>query len=262
MADAAFFANPITLNGKVYFASDFHFGAPDEAASRAREEAVVNWLDRISHDADHLFLLGDVFDFWFEYRDVMPKSNLLFLSKLLELSKKGVKIYFFTGNHDMWVKDYFTKEMGIRIFRKEQGFIINGKRCLLGHGDGLDPNERGYLFIKKLFASRLCIAIYGALPPRWAFGIAQKCSKSSRKSSTAKRTDTPNEKATLDFIRQTCQQEPTDYFFFGHRHLPFEIKVSETTTYFNTGDWLFHSSYIAWAPDDTPQLHEFFQEIN
>lgn len=247
MLEESFFENPITIGGKVYLASDFHFGAPDEATSRKREQAVVSWLDNAGRDADHLFLLGDIFDFWFEYRDVVPKGSIAFLAKLKELSDKGIQIYYFTGNHDMWVKEYFTREMGIRVFRSPQGFIINGKRCVLGHGDGLDPDDRGYLFIKRVFANRVCIALYGALPPRWAFSIARACSHKSRQSGAIKHPAVPQEEATIRYIQNVLQKEQVDYFFFGHRHLPLEIPVCEGTTYFNTGDWLTHSSYIVWG---------------
>lgn len=240
---------PIVIEGNAFFASDFHFGAPNAEVSRQRETLVIQWLDSISEEVNHLFLLGDIFDFWFEYRDVVPKGYFRFLTKLLELREKGVRIYYFTGNHDMWVKSYFTEELGMEIFRQPQHFVINGKHCYIGHGDGLDPKDRGYLFIKKMFAVKAHVALYGALPPRWAFNIARFCSHNSRAQndkaySKNEEKARRQEESTLAFIRGILKNEHFDYFIFGHRHLPMKVAVSENTTYYNTGDWLSHNSYL------------------
>lgn len=247
--------SPIVISGNAFFASDFHFGAPNAEASREREVRVVQWLEQIAPQADHLFLLGDIFDFWFEYKDVVPKGYYLFFSQLAKMRAKGTEIYFFTGNHDMWVKHYLEDELGMKIFRKEQLFEINGKRCLIGHGDGLDPKDRGYRFIKWVFAFPPNIALYGALPPRWAFAIARACSRGSRaqsSGSSAKHEERARkqEQATLTHIRQQHQQHHLDYVMYGHRHLPMEVSMEENLVYFNTGDWLTHSSYLQWVDGD------------
>lgn len=241
--------NSIAITGTAYFASDFHFGAPSAEVSRERETAVLRWLDEISSDCDHLFLLGDIFDFWFEYRDVVPKGYYRFFSKLLEMKEKGTKIYYFTGNHDMWVKSYFVDELGMQIFRGPQVFEINGKRCFVAHGDGLDPKDHGYLLIKRIFAFKPNIILYGALPPRWAFSIARFCSRSSRAQNSKPHSKNEEkarkqEQATLDFIRNTLKTSAADYFIFGHRHLPMQVEVESGVTYFNTGDWLSHNSFL------------------
>ncbi len=236
------------ISGTVYFASDFHLGVPDRESSIQREEAIVRWLDQISADANHLFLLGDIFDFWFEYRDVVPKGYFTFFSKLLEIKKKGIKIYFFTGNHDMWVGRYLVDEIGMEVFRSQQVFVINGKRCVIGHGDGLDPHDRGYLLIKRIFAFRPNILLYGALPPRWAFGIARFCSHSSRKKTQQQEFHRFDEDIMVKYIREYLRHEKADFFIYGHRHLPLQIPV-ESATYFNTGDWLSHNSYLRISPD-------------
>lgn len=243
---------PIRLDGRIYFASDFHFGAPNAVQSRQREDAVLAWLDEIMPTANYLFLLGDIFDFWFEYRDVVPKGYFRFFAKLLEMKQKGVEIYYFTGNHDMWVKDYFENEIGVRIFRAEQRFVINGKNCVIGHGDGLDPNDRGYLFIKKMFAVKAHVALYGALPPRWAFGIARFCSRRSRaqNETVAERSEAKirqHEQATIAHIRNVLSHEPTDFFIYGHSHRPLQVEIEDGVTYFNTGDWLIHQSFVQWT---------------
>lgn len=240
------FQHAIALEGNVYFASDFHLENTPE--SRVREEEIVRWLDGISDHVQHLFLLGDIFDFWFEYKDVVPRGYYSFFAKLAELKKKNVEFYYFTGNHDMWVKDYFAKEFGMRIFRQPTPFIINGKRCLIGHGDGLDKRDKGYLLIKRIFNCRFNIALYGALPPRWAFAIARACSHKSRQSNSSKKKKlNENEASVMNYIHEYLQHSPADYFIFGHRHRPLEIPVNDTATYYNTGDWLFHKSYLKWT---------------
>jgi UDP-2,3-diacylglucosamine hydrolase len=159
-----YFQNPISINGICYFASDFHLGAPaNKTKNEERELRIIQWLDNIQQDATHLFLLGDIFDFWFEYRDVVPRGYYRLFAKFAELRQRQITVYYFTGNHDMWVKDYFEKEFGFTIFRQQQAFIINGKHCLVGHGDGLGPKDYGYKFIKALFAFRPNIAFFGAL---------------------------------------------------------------------------------------------------
>ena len=244
------------ITGISYFASDFHFGVPDRESSLRREKAVVGWLDRISADAEHLFLLGDIFDFWFEYRDVVPKGYFSFLSKLLEIRKKGTRIYYFTGNHDMWVGRYFEEELGMEIFRQQQIFVINGKQCLVGHGDGLDPKDKGYLLIKKVFAFRPNIMLYSALPPRWAFSIARKCSHTSRKKTGREDFHKNDEDIMQNYIRGYLQHDSSiDYFIFGHRHLPLKIQI-ENAVYFNTGDWLTHNSYLRSSTESVDLLYD------
>ena len=241
------------ITGTAYFASDFHFGVPDRESSLRREVAVTSWLDRIAADADHLFLLGDIFDFWFEYRDVVPKGYFCFFSKLLEMKRKGTNIYYFTGNHDMWVGDYFEQELGMEIFRTQQIFLINGKRCVVGHGDGLDPKDKGYLLIKKIFAFRPNILLYGALPPRWAFSIARKCSHTSRKKTGREDFHQNDEDIMGNYILNYLKKDNTiDYFIFGHRHLPLKMNIGNAV-YINTGDWLTHNSYL-WASSESFDL--------
>ncbi|MBO4645606.1 MAG: UDP-2,3-diacylglucosamine diphosphatase [Bacteroidales bacterium] len=245
----AFFEHPISIQGNVFFASDFHFGVPDEERSQQRENAIVQWLDQIQNSAQHLFLLGDIFDFWFEYRDVIPKGFCHFFAKLREFRQKGIQIYYFTGNHDMWVKDYFSKYLGIKIFRSQQAFIINGKRCVIGHGDGLDPTDKGYLLIKKIFASRINIALYGALPPRWAFALARACSRKSRNSNSEKKLPEIGNQKIIEYISAFLHKEQADCFIYGHTHLPTEVEVATGTIYYNTGDWLTHQSYLSWTEE-------------
>ena len=138
-------------NKKIYFASDQHLGAPTPEASLPREKKFVAWLDAIKEDAGAVFLLGDLFDFWFEYKTVVPKGFVRVLGKLAELKDAGIDIYFFVGNHDLWMRDYFQKELNIPVFHEPQEFDINGKLFLIGHGDGLGPGDYGYKRMKKIF---------------------------------------------------------------------------------------------------------------
>ena len=244
------FQNPIPIEGTAYFASDFHFGTPTIECSQERELLVIKWLDEIMKDADYLFLLGDIFDFWFEYKDVVPRGYFRFFAKLAELHDKGIKIYYFTGNHDMWVNNYFSQEMGMTVFTKQQPFLINGKKCMVGHGDGLDVKDKGYLFIKKLFAFRPNRMLYASLHPRIAFGIARFFSKSSRNANGKRENQYKSAKieSIIPYILQTAQTENIDCFIYGHRHMPSESTYDNNVKYFNIGDWLSHYSYLRWSP--------------
>ncbi|WP_336733814.1 UDP-2,3-diacylglucosamine diphosphatase, partial [Chryseobacterium sp. VD8] len=138
---------------KVYFASDQHFGAPDPKQSKLREERFIRWMDEIKHDAQVLFLMGDLFDFWHEWKHVIPKGYVRVLGKIAELKDRGIHIYFFVGNHDLWMKDYLEEEIGCTVFYKKQYFEMGGKQFLLAHGDGLGPGDKGYKRMKKVFTN-------------------------------------------------------------------------------------------------------------
>lgn len=246
MPQSPIFQNPITINGTLYVASDFHLGTPDESSSRKRETLIVKWLDQISHNATHLILLGDIFDFWFEYKYVVPKGYFRFLAKLDQLRNQGVEIYYFTGNHDLWVKDYFTQELGITIFRKQQPFVVNGKRCLIGHGDGLGKGEKGYKLMKKGFSFKPNIVLYRALHPYFAFGLARFLSRKSR-AATAQTEEQylgDDKELLVLYAQSVLKDEEIDYFIYAHRHLPIEKIFENGSAYFNTGDWLTHNSYL------------------
>ena len=249
------FHNPVEIEGTLYIVSDFHLGTPNAKASAERESLIIRWLNEIGQDATHLILLGDIFDFWFEYRDVVPKGYFKFLAALHQLVEKGVKIYYFTGNHDMWVKDYFTKELNITVFRKQMPFLINGKKCLIGHGDGLGPTDRGYKFIKWLFAQKFNVKLYGALHPRIAFGLARFLSRKSRAMTSAEEEKyMGDEKETIvQYALSVLQNEKIDYFIYGHRHLPIEKALTDNAFYFNSGDWLMHNSYLK-VENGVPEL--------
>src|SRR5476649_1355225 len=167
-------------NKKIYFLSDFHLGAPDYASSLEREKILVQFLEEIKQDAAEIFLVGDMFDFWYEYRKVVPKGYVRLLGKLAELSDSGIPIHVFTGNHDMWMSGYFEKELNIPVYHQPKVFEWNGKKFYIGHGDGLGPGDHGYKFIKKIFRNKLCQWMFGQLHPTWGLGLANYFSRKSR----------------------------------------------------------------------------------
>jgi len=230
---------------KTYFASDFHLGMDARLSSRDRERQIVRWLDGISKDADALYLVGDIFDFWFEYRAVVPRGFVRLLGKLAELVDDGVPLHIFTGNHDMWMGSYFEDELGIEVNRQPITTTIGGKRFLIGHGDGLGPGDHGYKFIKKIFASSVSQWLYGRLHPNLAFGIADFWSSKSRESAEKKDQWHGAEKEWLvQYAQEEVKKRDIDYFVFGHRHLPIDCTLQNgVSKYMNLGDWLNYNSY-------------------
>ena len=229
---------------KVYFASDFHLGAPDLESSQAREHLIVKWLNEISGDAQAIFLLGDVFDFWFEYKKAIPKGFIRFQGKLAELADNGINIYLFTGNHDMWMFDYFPNELNIPVLRKPVDVDINGLKLLIGHGDGLGPGDKNYKRLKKIFNNKYCQKAFSIIHPTWGIAIANKWSSSSRISSSEHEDVYLGEQ---EFLLQYCQkkeaEEHHDYYIFGHRHLPLDVEVGPNSRYINLGEWVNKPSY-------------------
>jgi UDP-2,3-diacylglucosamine hydrolase len=229
----------------VYFASDQHFGAPTRAASLPREEKFVNWLSRIKDDASVLFLLGDLFDVWFDYNTVVPKGFVRVLGKLAELRDAGIPIYFFVGNHDLWMRDYLTEELDIPIFFEPQEFTINNKLFLIGHGDGLGPGDNGYKRMKKVFTFPLFQWMYRWVHPDIGLKLAQYLSVKNKLISgddDAVFLGEENEWLVL-YSKEKLKEKHYDYFIFGHRHLPLEIKLNEKSSYFNLGDWIKYYTY-------------------
>ncbi|HWW41685.1 UDP-2,3-diacylglucosamine diphosphatase [Pedobacter sp.] len=236
----------------IYFASDFHLGSPDEKTSRTRENRIVRWLNYIEPSCSELFLMGDIFDFWFEYKTVVPKGFVRLLGKLAQMSDQGIKIYFFKGNHDMWVNDYFTKELGIQIISDEFEMERNGKRFYLHHGDGLGPGDRKYKFLRKIFRNPVCQWLFSLVPPRIGMGIANGWSSSSRAAGTTpdgvskeKFMGMENEWLAV-YAKEVLQKTHYDYFIFGHRHLPLDLRLSENSRYVNLGEWLNFYSYAVF----------------
>ncbi len=230
---------------KIYFLSDFHLGAPDAASSLIREKKIIRFLDEIKIDATHIFILGDLFDFWYEYKKVVPKGYVRILGKLAELTDSGISLYFFVGNHDMWMNDYFQKELNIPVFFEPTPFEFNGKKFLIGHGDGLGPGDHGYKFIKKIFRNISCQWLFGILPPFIGMGIAGYFSRKSR--AQTGQTDEVFLGEDKEWLVQYCKKQlelkQYDFFVFGHRHLPLDINLNNNSRYLNLGDWIKYNSY-------------------
>ena len=250
-------SDPIVIHGNCLFVSDAHFHTPPDEASEEREQKLVQLLKNQEGNIQHFFLLGDIFDFWFEYRDVVPKGYVTLFACLKELHHQGVDIHYFTGNHDMWVEDYFTQTFGAHVYHVPQLMEINGHRCFVGHGDGLGGKQRKYLLIKRIFNCRFNQMLYSMLHPRQAFSIARFFSEKSRNSHDESMFHFKGEKEhQVQFARELLSTTPIDHFIFAHRHVPTRYELTSTCTFFNVGDWLDNFSYLSFGSEDQePILH-------
>ena len=238
----------MTRTKNIYFASDFHLGVPTYKKSLAREKKIVRWLDQIKQDAAEIYLVGDVFDFWFEYKTAVPKGYVRLLGKLTELTDSGIPVHFFTGNHDMWAFDYLEKECGIIIHRQPIIREWNNKKFFIGHGDGLGPGDFTYKILKRIFANKLCQWAFARIHPNLGMGIAHFWRRRSRLANAEhdeKFENNENEMLFL-FCKEQLKNEHFDFFVFGHRHLVLNIPVGKNTTYFNLGEWVKNSSYLVF----------------
>ena len=235
-------------NKKVYFASDQHFGAPTPKESKIREEKFIRWLDEIKTDAQVLFLMGDLFDFWHEWKHVVPKGFIRVLGKIAELKDAGIEIYFFVGNHDLWMKNYFEYELGIPVYFEKKYYEISGKHFLLAHGDGLGPGDKGYKRMKKLFTNPLAQWFFRWLHPDIAMKMAIYFSTKNKMISGVEDQKFLGEdkEFLIIYSKEKLKTEKIDYFVYGHRHLPMilDLKVNENQAkYVNLGDWISYFTY-------------------
>ncbi len=241
---------------KIYFISDAHLGLYPAEKSAEREKLLLSWLNGIRQDASELYLLGDIFDFWHEYRHVVPRGYTRLLGKLAELSDGGIRLHYFTGNHDIWITDYLPSEIGMTLYRHHVFREIDGYRFYIGHGDGLGSGETGYRLMKAAFTNKALQWIFARLHPDTAMAFGKWWSRKSRysKGVTAEpyRGD-DNEKQVL-FARQFLVREPVDFFIFGHRHIPFDVRVGQNCRVVNLGDWISHFTYAVWDGKEL-QLH-------
>ncbi|PWT71391.1 MAG: UDP-2,3-diacylglucosamine hydrolase [Bacteroidetes bacterium] len=237
---------------KIFFLSDFHLGAPTREASLKREKKIVQFLDEIKSEAAEIFVVGDLFDFWYEYRTVVPKGYTRILGKLAELTDEGIPIHFFVGNHDMWMKGYFEEELNIPVYHEPHSFERNGKKILVGHGDGLGPGDHGYKFIKKIFRNKLCQWLFGVLPPAVGVGLANYLSRRSRAVTGASEEHFLGEENEwlIIYCKEVLQKEFFNYFIFGHRHLPIDFNLGKGSRYINLGDWIRYDTYAVLNGED------------
>lgn len=224
---------------KVYFASDFHLGVPTKEQSLLREKKLVQWLTEIEADAQHIFLVGDVFDFWFEYKTVVPKGYTRLFGKLASIADKGIQLHYFTGNHDMWTFGYFEEELGVTLHRNPVDVKINNQLFYIGHGDGLGPGDSGYKFIKKVFASPVSQWLFARLHPNFGIGLANFWSGRSRAANgPVDEVYMGEDKEWLIiYCKEMLQKKHYDYFIFGHRHLLLDVGLPGNSRYINLGDW-------------------------
>lgn len=230
---------------KIYFASDNHLGAPTQKESFPREKKFVSWLDEIKKDAAAIFILGDLFDFWFEYKKVIPKGFTRTLGKLAEISDSGIPIYYFVGNHDLWMNGYFEEELNIPVYHKPKEFTFNNKTFLIGHGDGLGPGDKAFKRMKKVFTNPVAKWFYRWLHPDLGVKLAQYFSVKNRLISgeeDIKFLGEDNE-WLVQYCKKKLDEKHTDFFVFGHRHLPLNIDLNEKSKYVNLGDWISYYTY-------------------
>ncbi|MDR2149200.1 MAG: UDP-2,3-diacylglucosamine diphosphatase [Tannerella sp.] len=237
--------------GKIYFLSDIHLGNRYLDDPLAIEKKLVGWLDRIADEAAAVYFLGDVFDYWYEYKYVVPRGHVRFLGKLAEISDKGVEIHLFTGNHDIWMFDYLPKEIGAVIHREPVETELLGKKFFLGHGDEVGYRPLKYRLIQSIFRNRLCQILYSTIHPRWTFGFAQRWSLSSRKSGMAQtrllEKQLDNVKHLETFAQSYLQTHgDINYFIFGHIHVILEEELTRDSKLIITGDWLQEFSFAVW----------------
>ena len=239
---------------KIYFSSDNHLGAPTPQQSKPREEKFVRWLDQVKEDAAAIFLLGDLFDFWFEYKHVVPKGFVRVLGKLAEITDSGIPVYFFVGNHDLWMEDYFEKELNIPVYHQPKEFEFNSKIFLIGHGDGLGPGDIGYKRMKKVFTNPFARWLYRWFHPDLGVPLAQYFSVKNKAISGEEDVAYLGEDKEwlVQYCRRKLESSHYDYFVFGHRHLPLEIPLKENSTYINLGDWI---NYYTYGEFDGDQMH-------
>ena len=234
---------------KIYFASDNHLGAPTPEASAPREKRFVQWLGEIQQDAAALFLLGDLFDFWFEYKTVVPKGFVRVLGKLAEIADAGIPIHFFVGNHDLWMLDYLEKEVGIKVHHHPKEFTFNDRLFFIGHGDGLGPEDKSYKRMKKIFTNPFFQWCFRWLHPDLGMRLGHYLSvKNKLISGEEDAIFLGEDKEWLaQYAKRKYNEKARDYFVFGHRHIPLDIAINDQARYINLGDWITHFTYAEFS---------------
>lgn len=233
---------------KIYFISDVHLGLYPPEQSARREKWLVNWLNEIQKDAAELYMVGDIFDYWHEYKHVVPRGHTRFLGKLAELSDQGIKLHYFTGNHDIWIYDYLPSEIGLMLYRHPVVRELNGHRFYIGHGDGVGPGDRRYKLLKGFFTNKVLQWLYARIHPNATMAFGKRWSRTSRyaKGIVADPYLGDDKEFQVIFARETLKKEHFDYFIFGHRHIPFMINLGNNSRVVNLGDWINNFSYAVW----------------
>ena len=232
---------------RIYFCSDNHLGSPNRNLSLEREKIFITWLDQIKTDAQAIFFLGDLFDFWFEYKKVVPKGFTRLFGKLAELSDSGIDLFFFVGNHDCWIGNYFEDELGINIFHKKVDLNIDNYNILIGHGDGLGPGDNKYKFLKLLFRNPILKKLFSFIHPDIGISLGSFLSQKNKILSGSEKVFESEDKEMLfSYCKDVLKTKYYHFFIFGHRHIPLELDLGNNSKYFNTGDWITHFSYLVY----------------
>jgi len=237
------------MKNKIYFFSDAHFGSSVLNDSREREKRLVRWLDSIKQEAKALYLLGDIFDFWFEYKRVVPRGFIRFLGKLAELSDAGVEIHYFTGNHDIWVYDYLPKEMGLILHKEPFVTEIAGKTFYLSHGDGQGDHSFSFQLIRRIFHNRTCQFLFRLLHPDLGIKLAHIWANHSRRKEQMYPVPYLGEEKEhlVVYAKSYIKAHPeTDYLIFGHRHILLDLLLTPQNRMMIIGDWLQYFSYAVF----------------
>jgi UDP-2,3-diacylglucosamine hydrolase len=237
----------IPQDKKVYFLSDAHLGLPPLDKSLKREKLLTRWLDEVRNDAHSIYLLGDIFDYWFEYRKVVPRGFTRLLGKISEITDSGIPVYFFTGNHDVWVFDYLPSETGIEVFHNPISITLNDRKFFIAHGDGLGPYEKGYKIIKSIFTSRVLQWFFARIHPNTATAFAHRWSMHSRLSKEASLPFQGEEKEfQILFSKSHLKKEHFDFFVYGHRHLAMDLEIGPNSRLICLGDWFVNFTYAVF----------------
>lgn len=232
---------------KIYFASDFHLGVPDHATSLEREKRIVRWLDKVAVDASEIYLVGDLFDFWFEFKTVVPKGFVRLLGKLAELSDRGIQLHIFHGNHDLWQFGYLDEELGCKVYAKPITVNLNGKQFYIAHGDGLGPGQKWFKFILSIYRNYYFQRLFAFFHPNIGITTANWFSHRSKQQTYTEHPEFLGEdkEHLMLHAKEIQSQTPIDYFIFGHRHLPFD-KIMGQSHVINLGDWMEYNTYAVF----------------
>jgi len=237
----------VTESGKIYFASDFHLGLPTGSSPLEREKKVVGWLNSVANDAAEIYLLGDIFDFWWEYKLVIPRGFTRFLGTLSSITDKGIPVHFFTGNHDMWAGNYLSDECGLIIHKSPLTTTFSGRKFHLAHGEGLGSKSKGYKILLSIFRNKPLQVMYSALHPSIGIGIGHSWSLHSRLGKGITKEFLGEDKEDLiRYAKSILETEKIDYFIFGHRHLAMRYNMNGGTEIIFLGDWIKNGSYAEW----------------
>lgn len=235
------------MNNKIYFLSDAHLGSRSHADSIETERKLCRWLDMVKQDAQTIYLLGDIFDYWYEYKHVVPKGFTRVLGKLAEITDSGVEVHFFIGNHDIWLTDYLAKECGMILHFAPLTTEIHGKKFFLAHGDGLGDDSKSFKFLRKLFHSKFLRTCFSTVHPRWTIPLAHAWSNHSRQSGGVQDFQGENNERLILFAKQKIKEVPDiDYFVFGHRHILLDLPIAKQSRVIILGDWVQYFSYAVW----------------